>query len=379
MPTHAVHSPRSPLGVTALYTILCAVGLLTGCNQKARDAAYLVGIPPASSQSSPPLLKSSIDEPARPTLYVVYCNGTVDQLDLQAAVKVGTFQLSDRSGTPPAVAPLPSPGVRPDNCLARPALANDGSAADAGLAHVVASAQRQRNDADGRMPYSLLTFALPAWSLQARQDLGHFDVLNGTPPRVARRSGQWKALAPGEEPDTDVRRELAAWAGDAARASAQVLAWSAGTALVVYRSQAASGAARDTYALVHRAAQRVVPLDGLPGNDPEPTLTLAPGGQYVLQAVRHLRTVPGGQQLAATGELRLWGADGQQVTQRMVDSVAGDWHSVALTPQGLAVFTDRRGSYRFVPLDVRFGTAPVADPATDDLDGTRPGVVFVGG
>lgn len=379
MPTYSVHSPRSPLGMTALYTILCAVGLLTGCNQKARDAAHLAGIPPASSQYSSPHPKPAIDEPSRPTLYVMYCNGTVDQLDLQAAVKVGTFQLADRSGTPPAVAPLPSPGVRPDNCLARPALANDGSASDAGLAHVVASAQRQRNDADGKMPYSLLTFALPAWTLQARQDLGRFDVLNGTPPRVVRRSGQWKALAPGEEPDTDVGTELAAWAGDATRASAQVLAWSAGTALVVYRSHAARDEARDTYALVHRAAQRVVPLDGLPGHDPEPTLTLAPGGQYVLQAVRGLRTVPGGQQLVATGELRLWGPDGQRVDRRMVESVAGDWHPVTLTPQGLAVFTDRRGDYRFVPLGRRFDTAPVADPATDDLDGARPGVVFVGG
>lgn len=378
MRAHSNHPSRNPFAVAVLYFVLCAASLTTGCIRKTEDLAQTASATRASSHApfSPSPLPSNA--PA-PMLFVVYCNGTVDQLDLRAASKVGTFQLSDRSGTPPAVAPLPTPGLRPDNCLARPALANDGIAADAGLAHVVASAQRQRDDADGRMPYSLLTFALPTWTLQARQALGRFDVLNGAPPRVARHNGLWKTLESGEGPDNDVQTELAVWAGDAARASAQVLAWSAGSALVRYRSQATGGAASDTYALVHRAAQRVVPLDGLPGNDPEPTLALAPGGQYVLQAVRSLRAVPGGQQLVATGELRLWGPDGQRVDRRMVESVAGDWHPVTLTPQGLAVFTDRRGDYRFVPLGYRFDTAPVADPATDDLDGARPGVVYVGG
>ncbi|GKS95250.1 hypothetical protein [Acidovorax sp. SUPP2825] len=35
-----------------------------------------------------------------------------------------------------------------------------------------------------------------------------------------------------------------------------------------------------------------------------------------------------------------------------------------------------KGGYRFVALGRTFGTEPVQDGETDDLDGTRPGLVY---
>ncbi len=98
----------------------------------------------------------------------------------------------------------------------------------------------------------------------------------------------------------------------------------------------------------------------------------------------------------ATGELRLYGADGRQTRVLNQASLAGsvlarsqsrtldpdqpgtdnDWFNVALTPDGLAVFTDRRGNYQFVALGQSFDSAPVMDGAQDDADGARPGLVY---
>lgn len=371
--------PKPTTSVQSRTAALLLAVLLAGCMREhpadrvpAADA--LVACP-----EHPTTQPSATQKPAHPGLYVVYCNGMVDQLDLAVPAKTCSFQLSGHSGNPPAIAPLPGAGTRPDSCLARPALADERSGAAAGVVHIVASPRWQRDDTDGSMPYSVLTFALPGWTLQARQDLGRFDVLNGAPPRLERANGQWQALASGSNADENVRADMAAWGHDTAPASVHALAWSADTILVRYGLQGHGGKVSTAYALVHRAQRQVVLIAGVPGNDPEPALTLAPGGQFVLHSVRALRAVADGRQLAATGELRLYGADGKPVSQWKVDDVAGDWHPVALTPQGMAVFTNRQGGYRFVPLGRRFGTEPVADPGTDDLDGARPGVIYHAG
>lgn len=111
------------------------------------------------------------------------------------------------------------------------------------------------------------------------------------------------------------------------------------------------------------------------------------------------RSVPLGEGLSkveATGELRLYGADGRQLSVLNLESLAGsvlalsqsgkldldqprtdnDWFNVALTPGGLAVFTDRRGNYQFIALEYTFSPDPVIDPALDDADGARPALVY---
>lgn len=311
-------------------------------------------------------------------MYVVYCNGTVDHLDLAKQTKVASFQLSDRSGSPPAVAKLPVADVRPDSCLARPAPLTNAQPQDEGMVFIVASAQLQRDNTSGRKPYSLLNFSVPAWTLQGRQDLGNFDVLNGEPPRITRGADGRLRPQPAEiDPAAELRAELSQYADGTTLTFATPLAASANTVLIGYTvSQDAHGAA---YAVMHRAQRSIVRIDGVPDNDPEPALTLAPGGQFVLHSVRAFSSKQGSRQLAATGELRLYGADGKLVSQQTDERVAGDWYPIALTPRGVAVYTDRRGNYRFVPLGHMFGVEPVQDPNTDDLDGTRPGVIYARG
>ncbi len=246
------------------------------------------------------------------------------------------------------------------------------------MAFIVASAQLQRDDTSGRMPYSLLNFSVPAWTLQGRQDLGSFDVLNGAPPRIARGADGRLRPQPAEiDPAAELHAELSQYADGATVTFATPLATSANTVLIGYTaSQNGQGAA---YGLLHRTQRSIVRIEGIPGSDPEPALTLAPGGQFVLHSVRAFNSKQSSRQLTATGELRLYGADGKLVSQQTDERVAGDWYPIALTPQGVAVYTDRRGNYRFVTLGRTFGVEPVQDPNTDDLDGTRPGVIYAGG
>lgn len=362
---------------SASLCILALVSLLAGCSREPTQAAT-----PASTHA--PQALSATPGPARATghggaqhLYAVYCNGTVDHLDLQLQAKVASFQLSARSGTPPAIAALPAPGVRPDSCLARPAVSVGKQDQSAGVARIVASDRLTRNDADGRKPYSLLTFAVPSWTLQATRDLGTFDVLNGTPPRITHSKGRApEVLSAGSDDTAAILSETRQFAGGISPNFMNAMAWSADTVLVEYADPSKTGRA---VALIDRARRSIVRLDGVPGDDPEPALSLAPGGTFVLHSVRAMKATQGGPQLAATGELRLYGADGKLVHQLTDDRVAGDWHPIALTPQGLAVYTDKRGNYRFVSLGMTFGADPVVDPNTDDLDGTRPGVIYAGG
>lgn len=368
--------------------VMAASALAAGCSSSTDQVRVALDTPAAAKAF----------DPADPTrsqyryLYAVYCNGRVDRLDLKNQAKTGSFQLSERSGKPAAVAALPQPGVRPGGCLARPVITGDGQERDAGVVNIVAS-RRLDPDADGRKPYQLLTFALPGWTLQQARNLGSFDAL----PRLARAADGALAVQPQDkDPAATMAAQVQSWAGADAMTWANAIEWSAGNVLLTYAQpdQRGTGAALAlrTGALIVRLAEFRHGSGDIP-----PDLRLAPGGQFVLATMK--RSVPLGEGLSkveATGELRLYGDDGRQPSVLKLESLAGsvlalsqsgkldldqprtdnDWFNVALTPGGLAVFTDRRGNYQFIALEHTFGPDPVIDPALDDADGARPALVY---
>lgn len=361
--THDQIATRS----SSLLTITLAVAL----------SSFIAACSPQNANNSTPAVSAVAygGKEKKQHLYVVYCNGTVDHLDLGKQTKVSSFQLSDKSGNPPLVAKLPTPGMRPDSCLARPFTSKDANPQEAGKAFIIASAQLQRNEVNGHKSYSLLNFSIPAWTLQSQKDLGSFDVLNGTSPSLTRGAdGQLKLK--NEDPAAELRAELNQYAGDSALTLVTPLAVSANTVLIGYApSQDAHSAA---YALVNRAKRSIVRIEGVPADDPEPALTLAPGGQFVLHSVRAFSPKKNSRQISATGELRLYGADGKLISRRTDERVAGAWYPITMTPKGVAIYTDRHGNYQFVTLGYTFGAEPVLDLSADDMDGTHPGVVYAG-
>jgi len=156
-------------------------------------------------------------------------------------------------------------------------------------------------------------------------------------------------------------------------------------------------------ALANHSRRDIVLLDEFSSADfpIPPTPYLAPGGQFVLMVMH--RDVSFGRgdmgKIENSGELRLYDANGRQRAAWMEPSIEGetlaqvgklefdelmmfgrdnsnDWSPIALTPDGQAVFTNRRGDYRFIALGQRFGVEPVVNPSTDDQGRTRPGVVY---
>ncbi len=310
--------------------------------------------------------------PGQRFAYLIYCDGRVDKLDLERRRKVASIALSNRSDSPAAIAAAPSPGARPDSCLARPALGG----ASQGTAHLVASSQFTRDDRDGRKAYSLLTFSLPDWTLVASRPLGMFDVLNGTPPRVVfDDTGAPRSLT-GEAARLPLPSGFADYAdADAAQAtSARVYERSGTTDLLAFvdrrhPDQPQSGLARES-------ERRFVPLEA-PPNALSGDARLAPGGDFALRPVVTMhRDRDGTRRAVLSGELRLYNAKGDRAATLNARSVAGAWSCVLIAPNGVAVFADRHGNYRFVSLGRPFSDAPVEDDLTDDLDGTRPGVVY---
>src|SRR5260221_358491 len=108
MPWSATSRRFATIGVMLASALLSAA-----CTRNADDSPTV-----SSGQAKPASFASSNDQDPYRYLYTVYCNGTVDRLDLVQRSKVGSFQLSERSGSPPAVAALAQPGVRPGGCLA---------------------------------------------------------------------------------------------------------------------------------------------------------------------------------------------------------------------------------------------------------------------
>ncbi|MDA8456859.1 hypothetical protein M4R22_19030 [Acidovorax sp. GBBC 3334] len=377
-----------PLSLTV--ALATAAALLSACSRDG-DAPSQAQSAPASapvSGASPTVLAvpaTASSQPEDPTpyryrpshyryLHAVYCNGVVDRIDLEQRVKVKSFQLSERSGPSHAIAAAPSPGVKPDSCLARPVSPQSAEDMARQRVQVIATDQFYRQGDDPRKRYRLLTFSLPDWRLEKAIDLGSFDVLNGAPPRVAGAlRDAWAVLPPGEGKGV-AQKDLAGYQGMDNVASPEVAEWSATTALVEFAN--AQGRQLPEAGLADMQGHRFTRL-GEPPNALSNDVRLAPGGRYALRRIeRMVRQGQGVTQVQGTGELRLYGADGKLAATLQAPHIAGGWHTVALTPQGLAVFTDGAGGYRFVHLGREFGVQPVADAWTDDLDGTRPGVAY---
>jgi hypothetical protein len=325
-------------------------------------------------------------------LYAVYCDGRVDRLDLKNQTKTGSFQLSDRSGKPLAVAARDAGTSFADSCQVRPAVTGDMQDQATGLVNLVAGDGTDAA-ADGRKPYRLLTFSLPGWTLLGTRDLGRFE--NG-PPRIQRAADG--SLIAAQVPGSDLRallaRQARSYAGGEALADLRAEETSAGRVLLTYRLPGTSGTG---FALSDGERARTVALQDLPGQNLASGWRLAPGGRFVLLTMK--KPVPaerGLQQWVATGEMRLYDDEGRRLAtlndarvagpsmvlmpkediDRDTPRTAGHWLNIALTPDGLAVFSDPLGNYRFVELGHVFGIDPVAGLDTDDYDSPLPGLVY---
>ncbi|MGQ8876194.1 hypothetical protein ACUTR7_01715 [Delftia sp. NA_296.1] len=206
---------------------MAASALAAGCSSSTDQMRVALATPVAAKALDP---ADPTDRSQYRYLYAVYCNGRVDRLDLKNQAKTGSFQLSERSGKPAAIAALPRPGVRPGGCLARPVVTQDAQGSSDGLVNIIASS-RLDPDADGRKPYQLLTFALPGWTLQQARNLGSFDAL----PRLARAADGTLAVLP-QDKDTAaaMAAQAQAWTAADALAWTSAQAWSAGNVLLIY-------------------------------------------------------------------------------------------------------------------------------------------------
>ena len=382
---------KSYVSLITRLVLTLAVTASVGACSRATDAPEPQTMPSAQAPTSmvipntapPGIAPESAESPTDSALdsqsyyrylYAVYCNGVVDRIDLEQRKKVASFHLAERSGTPAAVAAESSPGARPDSCLARPVSQQNTSEVATRRAYVVATDQFYRVGDESKKRYQLLTFLLPKWQLEKAVDLGLFDVLNSTPPRVVSDSrGGWVVLPQGQS-NGPVEANLKNYLSMDNVTSPRITEWSASTALVEFANT--RGQQLPQAGLADLTTHRFTRLDA-PPNDLSADVRLAPGGHYALRRIERMeKQNTGGGQVTGTGELRLYGADGKTVATFNEKGIAGLWHTVALTPQGLAVYTNGSGDYQFVPLGRKFEPEPVANEWTDDLEGTRPGVVY---
>lgn len=382
---------KSYVSLITRLVLTLAVTASVGACSRASDAPEPQTMPSAQAPTSmvipntapPGIAPESAESPTDSALdsqsyyrylYAVYCNGVVDRIDLEQRKKVASFHLAERSGTPAAVAAESSPGARPDSCLARPVSQQNTSEVATRRAYVVATDQFYRVGDESKKRYQLLTFLLPKWQLEKAVDLGLFDVLNSTPPRVVSDSrGGWVVLPQGQS-NGPVEANLKNYLSMDNVTSPRITEWSASTALVEFANT--RGQQLPQAGLADLTTHRFTRLDA-PPNDLSADVRLAPGGHYALRRIERMeKQNTGGGQVTGTGELRLYGADGKTVATFNEKGIAGLWHTVALTPQGLAVYTNGSGDYQFVPLGRKFEPEPVANEWTDDLEGTRPGVVY---
>ncbi len=313
-------------------------------------------------------------------LYAVYCNGRVDKLDLHTKQKLLSFELSERSGTPPGVAARPQPGVKGDACLARPVASVQTEDMARGQVRVVASGDLYRSNETGQQPFQLLTFVLPDWKLVGSLDLGRFDTLNATPPYLAPDAAG--ALKPQTDPARRLLADVSGYQGMLGLRAHEVIERSGDKVLINVEDKTAKSALPRA-GIAHEKERRLVRLAD-PPNALSGVLRLAPGGSFVMRQINESKPITqksDGKTSTAlrvnnSGELRLYDAQGQVVATVVDKTIAGGWHCIALTPNGLAVYTDRRGGYRFVPLGRRFENALVWDSNLDDEAGARPGLVY---
>lgn len=262
----------------------------------------------------------------------------------------------------------------------------------AGLVNLVAG-DGTGTAGDGRQSYRLLTFSLPGWTLLGTRNLGRFE--NGQPHMRRATDGSLVAVP---KPDGDLRTQLTqqarAYAGGESLNDLRAEETSAGRVLLSYRLPGTDGLG---FALSDRERALTLPLQALPGQSLAPGWRLAPGGRYVLLTLNKLVPVERGlHQLATTGEMRLYDAEGRQLAtlndariagpsmvlmpkedmDRDTPRTAGHWLNIALTPDGLAVFADPLGNYRFVELGHVFGLEPVVSLDANDYDSRLPGLVY---
>jgi len=382
-----------------LANLLVTTFFVGGCTQ----------LPPSSpNQAAAAQVLVPTDRSQYRYLYAVYCNGTVDRLDLVRREKVGSFQLAQRSGNPPAVAALPLPGFSPHVCLARPVTTSDANDQNDGVVHLVASAQFD-SDHDSNAEFQLLTFSLPDWTLQRKRDLGrrHF----GRPPRLLRTTDGYLVIqpdiknpdgsyvspqSPGSDPWAEMADLVRSYTGGEKLSWTKAIEWSAGNVVLDY----GLSEGRPGIALANKNRHQIVRVFEQPSGTMPPLVHLAPGGEFALLVMqRDVSFIDGGSKVENTGELRLYNADGQLVRvltepgiegQALAVAQAGkpddtlphernDWWLIALTPEGLAVFVKGwENSYRFVDLGQKFGVEPVINAQTDDWDGYLPGLVYAG-
>ncbi|MCE1251616.1 MAG: hypothetical protein LWW82_12970, partial [Comamonadaceae bacterium] len=237
--------------IPSLALALCASHLFVGCTHA---AASTTNQPQNHSPST--VAFDPTDRSQYRYIYAVYCNGTVDKLDLVRRTKVSSFQISEHSGTPPAVAVLPSAGMRPGTCLARAVVTADTHDQAAGVVNIVASDQLQP-DEDGQAHFRLLTFALPAWTLQHTRDLGRFNVLNGTPPRMTRIADGSLAVrqVSSANPATEIANQVKTYIGTETLGWLTATEWSASNVLLDYALPDQTGTG---IALANQAHRRVI-------------------------------------------------------------------------------------------------------------------------
>jgi len=407
---------RLPLSIRSLGVLLAVSLFIIGCTRGDPAATSL----PSSSASAIINGFNSDDRTQYSYLYVVHCNGTVERLDLVQREKAGSFQLSERSGNPSAVAALPIPTMRPWTCLARPVVTGDMQDQAAGVVHLVVSGDKGF-DSHGRGNFSVLTFALPDWTLQHVRALGNF--FHSEIPRLVRvTAGEVDPQSPQfvHSPDGTIWRilpgqnfiyetNLIQTYGGKERlslerghlAAQKIIEWSAERVLFRYElsGQDGSDLGGFGFALADHRRRQIMPLDEFLEEDfpIPPDAYLAPGGQFVLMVMS--RVVPLGEgieQVENSGELRLYDAEGRLVSTLIEPSIEGEklaqvgkvehdelvmssaniWRLIALTPNGLAVFTNLRGDYRFIELGQTFGVEPVVNPNTGEPRGTYPGLVY---
>ncbi|MCC7067246.1 MAG: hypothetical protein IT523_02200 [Burkholderiales bacterium] len=296
-------------------------------------------------------------------LYVVDCDGRVDKLDTEARRKVASFHLSDKSGSPPAVATAPDGKM--DGCLAARVLP-DASGQQVSLI----APKTARQDSEGLQEFQRLTFSLPDWKLVAAVPAGKLPEApqlqrDASAPQGVRvlRDDQWMPVT---------YLDLQEYAGKSADIDGIIVESSSGVSLLSLLD--APQSKQLALGLANTVTRKLTKLNDLP-----PTtlhhVHLAPGGGYVLVEVVNNA---GNGVVTRTGALRLYDDSGK-VAVGLTDERLGKPGStlgfIALTGNGDAVYGEG-GDYYFVALGRAFPnpasaavTAPIPDPVA-------PGVVF---
>ena len=266
-----------------------------------------------------------------------------------------SFLLSERSGSPSAVAAAPDGKM--DGCLAQRVVVDSKG----GKVSLIAP-KSARLDSDGLQEFQALTFLLPEWRLTATLPAGKLPEA----PRLE-LDADGGVRVPNDEHWTPVTTlDLSKYKGQDADAGGLVLASSGNTSLLSLLSVKSDKSDKLAFGLADPIALTVTRL----GNLPVTTLGhahLAPGGGYVLvEATESAET-----NAKTTGALKLYDAVGNRVGEWKDEGIR-NMVFVALTPNGNAVYRSDTG-YHFIAMGLPFGTAAITKPMPELAE---PGLVF---